>query len=129
VYAITRYGKAVKGDIILPDTAYYTGYTSWIGDQRFMNIESSVLIVVPRRNKEPELRNEKVFYISAIERNNDTLVVKTITENFSPTRRIIKSPPDLVKLVSETLGQQKNIYDEQYTLSYRKMQKPIPLIR
>src|SRR5687768_10577160 len=43
VYAITRYGKAVKGDIILPDTAYYTGFVSFIGEQRFMNIESSIV--------------------------------------------------------------------------------------
>ena len=42
VYAITRYGKAIKGDIILPDTAYFTGHTSYIGEQRFMNIEGFV---------------------------------------------------------------------------------------
>ena len=45
VYAITRYGKAVKGDIILPDTAYFTGYTSYIGEQRYMNVEGTVLII------------------------------------------------------------------------------------
>src|SRR5690349_3557211 len=39
VYSITRYGKAVKGDIILPDTSYFTGYITTIGDQRFMSVE------------------------------------------------------------------------------------------
>ncbi|MBC7874426.1 MAG: hypothetical protein H7Y01_10540, partial [Ferruginibacter sp.] len=61
VYAITRYGKAVKGDMILPDTAYFTGYISYIGEQRFMNIEGWVTIGTPRRNKEPETRKEKVY--------------------------------------------------------------------
>jgi hypothetical protein len=128
VYAITRFGKAIKGDIILPDTAYYTGYTSYIGDQRFMNIVGSIVTVIPRRNKDPEVRTEKVYYLSALEHNHDTLLVKTIAENFSPSRRIIKSPEDLRKLVSENISQ-RNIYDEQYTLSYRKIPKPLPLAR
>lgn len=68
VYAVTRYGKAVKGDIILPDTAYFTAYTTTIGEQRFMNIEGSVLIETLRRNKQPEYKKEKVFYVSALER-------------------------------------------------------------
>ena len=126
VYAITRYGKAVKGDIILPDTAYYTGYTSYIDEQRFMNIEGSVVLVVPRRNKPPEIKTEKVYYLSALSKKGDTLMVRTITENFSPSRRAIKSPSDLVKLVNESLSQQKDIYDEQYSLPYRKIQKPVP---
>jgi hypothetical protein len=127
VYAITRYGKAVKGDIILPDTAYFTGYTSWIGEQRFMNIEGSVLIMVPRKNKQPEYKKEKVYYISALERRNDTLNIRTVTETFSPTRKIFKSPEELKRIVAESLGQQKNIYDDQYSLSYRKIQKPARL--
>ena len=126
VYAITRYGKGIKGDIILPDTAYFTGYTSYVGDQRFMNIEGSVTIEVFRRNKPPELRKEKVFYLSALNRNNDTLHVRTIMENFSPSRRIIKSPSDLVKLVNESWTAQRDIYDEQYSLRYKKIQKPAP---
>ncbi len=124
-YAITRYGKAVKGDIILPDTAYFTGYTSYIGDQRYMNIESSIVSVIPRRNKPPEVKTEKVFYLSAIDKTGDTLLVRTITENFSASRRIIKSPADLVKLVSESIDQQRNIYDEQYSLQYKKTPKPV----
>jgi hypothetical protein len=127
VYAITRFGKAVKGDIILPDTAYFTGYISYIGEQRFMNIEGSVLIEVLRRKKQPEYRKEKVFYVSTMERRNDTLTIKTITENFSPTKKIFASPEEFRRLVTESLSQQKNIYDDQFSLSYRKIPKPTKL--
>jgi hypothetical protein len=127
VYAVTRYGKAVKDDMILPDTAYFTGYTSYIGEQRFMNIEGFVVIKVPRRNKPPEYRKEKIYYLSAINRSNDTLNVKTITESISPVRKIFKKPEELSTLVTESLRQQKNIYDDQYSLSYRKIQKPQPI--
>jgi len=126
-YAITRYGKAVKGDIILPDTAYFTGYTSTIGEQRFMNIEGSVLIVTPRKNKTPEYKKEKVFYVSYLERRNDTLSIKTIAENFSPVVKTFKSPEDFKRLVTESLLQQKNIYDDLYSLSYKKIPKPQPV--
>lgn len=129
LYAIIRYGKGVKGDIILPDTAYFTGYTSYIGEQLYMNVESSVVIEVPRRNKPPEHRVEKVYYLSALTRSHDTLRVETITENFSASRRIIKTPAELVKLINETQAIEKNIFDEQYTLSYRKIPKPIPINR
>jgi hypothetical protein len=124
VYAITRYGKAVKGDIILPDTAYFTGYISYIGEQRFMNIEGSVLIEVQRRKKQPEYRKEKVFYVSALEKRHDTLSIRTVTESFSPTKKIFSSPDEFRRLVAESLSQQKNIYDDQYSLSYRKIPKP-----
>ena len=126
VYTITRYGKAIKGDIILPDTAYFTGYTSYIGEQRYLNIEGTVLIVTPRRNKQPEMRKEKVFYLAAIDRRHDTLTVKTITEDFSK-KKIFNSPDELKKLVSDMTAQQKNIFDEQYSLSYRKIKKPQPV--
>ena len=126
VYAITRYGKAVKGDIILPDTAYFTGYTSYIGDQRYMNLEGSVLIVTPRRNKQPEYKKEKVYYLSTLDLRHDTLSVKTITEDFS-TRKVFKSAEELKQFVSDLVAQQKNIYDEQYSLSYRKIPKPQPM--
>ena len=126
VYAITRYGKAVKGDIILPDTAYFTGYTSYIGEQRYMNIEGAVLIVIPRHKKQPEYKKEKVYYLSALDRRHDTLSVRTITEDFS-TRKVFKSPDELKQFVTELIAQQKNIYDEQYSLSYRKILKPQPI--
>jgi len=127
VYAITRYGKAVKGDMILPDTAYYTGFISMIGEQKFMNVEGSVTIEVPRRNKPPEYRKEKVFYLSCMNRRHDTLSAKMVIEGFSPSRRVIRNPGEFLQLVTESLAQQKNIYDEQYTLSYRKIPKPQPL--
>lgn len=126
VYAITRYGKAVKGDIILPDTAYFTGYTSYIGEQRYMNIQGTVLIVTPRRNKQPDIKKEIVYYLSAIERRHDTLIVKTITEDFS-TRKVFKSAEELKQFISDLVAQQKNIYDDQYSLSYRKIPKPQPI--
>jgi hypothetical protein len=126
VYAITRYGKAVKGDMILPDTAYFTGYTSYIGEQRYMNIEGWVTIVTPRRKKPPEYKKEKVFYLSTIDRRHDTLSIKTITEDFS-TRKVFNSPEELKQFVAELIAQQKNIYDDQYSLSYRKIQKPQPV--
>ena len=126
VYAITRYGKAVKGDIILPDTAYFTGYTSYIGEQRYMNIEGTVLIVTPRRNKQPEYKKEKVFYLSAIDQRHDTLTVRTITEDFS-TRKLFNSPEELKQFVIDLTTKQKNIFDDQYSLSYRKINKPQPV--
>jgi hypothetical protein len=126
VYAITRYGKAVKGDMILPDTAYFTGYTSYIGEQRYMNVEGTVLIVTPRRKKQPDIKKVKVYYLAAIERRHDTLAVKTITEDFS-TRKVFQSPEELKQFLSGFIDQQKNIYDDQYSLSYRKILKPQPV--
>ena len=123
VYTITRYGKAVKGDMILPDTAHFTGYTSFIGEQRFMNVRGSVVLVDSRNKKKPQVITQNVFYISALNRSNDTLDVRTITENFS-TRKYFNRPEDFRQLVSEFLGRQKNIYDEQYSLKYRKIPRP-----
>ena len=127
VYSITRYGKAVKGDIILPDTAFFTGYISKIGEQRFMNIEGFVLIVIPRRNKQPEYRKEKVYYLSALDRSNDTLNIRTITETFSPIIKNFKTPEDLKRVVVDALDHQKDIFDEQYSLFYKKIPKPQPI--
>ena len=87
-YSIVRYGKAIKGDIILPDTAYFTGYTSYIGDLKFMNVESTIVLVENRRNKQPIITKEKVFYMAMFEMRNDTLKLKTISESFSPTKKI-----------------------------------------
>ena len=126
VYAITRYGKAVKGDMILPDTAYYTGFISYLDEKRFMNIEGTATVAVYKKNKQTEYRTEKVYYLSVLDRRNDTLHVKTITDDFS-TRKIFKNPNELSQLVSASFNQQKNIYDELYALSYRKIQKPQPL--
>jgi hypothetical protein len=126
LYAITRYGKAIKGDIILPDTAYFTGYISHIGDQRFMNVEGSV-VITSIKGKKTEVEVQKVYYLSFISRKNDTLTVKTITEKFSPTRKIFNSPEKLSQEVTGLVQQNKNIYDDQYSMQYRKIEKPRPL--
>jgi hypothetical protein len=125
VYAITRYGKAIKEDMILPDTAHFTGYTSYIGEQRYMNVKGTILFVTPRKNKQPDIRKETIYYLAAMTMNHDTLTVRMITETFS-TRKKFGSPEELKQFVS-TLAGQKNIFDEQYTLSYRKIPKPQPL--
>jgi hypothetical protein len=122
VYTIIRYGKAIKGDMVLPDTAYFTGYTSWIGTQQFMNVEGSVTIDEGTRKK-PLLKKQKVFYISAFAKKNDTLDVRTLTESFS-ARKYFNSSEEFKKLVTEMLARQRNIYDEQYSLKYRKIPKP-----
>ena len=126
VYAITRYGKAIKEDMILPDTAYFTGYISYIGEQRYMNVEGFVLFVTPRRKKEPEIRKEKVYYLASLKLSHDTLTVKTITEGFS-VRKKFGSPEELKQLIADFSSQNKKIFDDQYSLSYRKIQKPQPI--
>ena len=128
-YSIIRYGKSVKGDIILPDTAYFTGYTSYIEQQRFMNIEGSVVITTQRRNKSPEVKTEKIYYLAALEMNHDTLIVKTIIENFSPSRKGFKNPEELKLTLIDLIGQKKNIFDDLYSLSYHKIQKPQPFVK
>jgi hypothetical protein len=95
LYSIIRYGKSVKGDIILPDTAYFTGYTSWIGDQHFMNIESSILTVITKRKKPPVVQTEKLYYLATFELHHDTLNIKTISENFLPVHKAFHSPEEL----------------------------------
>ena len=126
VYSITRYGKAIKGDIILPDTAYFTGFTSYIGEQRYMNIVADILIEEPRRNsKLKDMRKQRVYYIAKIDRHHDTLVVKTITETFSK-KKLFNSPEDFKEAISNLSDNEKELYDDQYSLSYRKIPKPQP---
>jgi hypothetical protein len=124
VYAVIRYGKAAKGDIILPDTAYFTGYTSYIGEKRFMNIESSILSVVTRKKKSPVVQTQKVYYLATFEIHHDTLNMKTISENFLPAHKDFHSPEELKQTVTALIAEQKNIYDDLYSLSYRKIPKP-----
>ena len=123
VYAVTRYGKGIKGDIIMPDTAYFTAYTSWIGEQQFMNVEGSIVTVEARSKKAPKVTTQKVYYVSAIRRSNDTLDVRTVTENFS-TRKYFSGPAEFRQLVSDMINSKKNIYDDQYSLKYHKIPKP-----
>ena len=126
-YSIIRYGKAAKGDIILPDTSYFTGYISYIGGQRFMNVEGSIVTVQTRGKKPPVVVTEKVFYLANFERRNDTLSMKTISEDFPHPRTGFKNPEELVKSIMSLTAQQKNIYDDLYSLSYRKIPRPQPL--
>jgi hypothetical protein len=126
IYSITRYGKAIKGDIILPDTAYFTGFTSQIDGQRYMNIVADILIEEPRKNsKMRDMRKQRVYYVAKIDRSNDTLFVKTITDDFSK-KKIYKSPEELREAIVNQMSGSKSIYDDQYSLSYRKIQKPQP---
>lgn len=122
VYSIIRYGKGIKGDMIMPDTGYFTGFTSRIGDYRFMNVEGFVRLEEIVKKKKV-VRTQKVYYVSALTRSNDTLDVKTITENFS-TRKFFSGPNELRQLVTDMLAQKKNIFDEQYSMKYRKIPKP-----
>jgi hypothetical protein len=126
VYTITRYGKAIKGDIILPDTAYFTGFTSWIDKHRYMNIVADILIDEPRKNnKIREMRKQRVYYIARIDRRNDTLIVKTITDNFS-SKKYFASPEDIKQAIVKQTSDSIDIFDDQYSLSYKKIQKPTP---
>ncbi len=122
-YAITRYGKGIKGDMIMPDTAYFTGFTSWVGNTRFMNIEGFISIEDRSAKKKPQVRQQKVYYVSAIEERNDTLDVKTITESFS-ARKFFSHPGEFREHVTERLGKNQEIFDAQYSLKYRKIPKP-----
>jgi hypothetical protein len=126
-YSIIRYGKAAKGDIILPDTAYFTGYISYLGAQRFMNIEGSVVIVTTRGRKPAEVKMQKVFYLANFDMQRDTLNMRTITETFSPSRRGFNTSEELKNTIIDLTVRKINIYDDLYSLSYRKIQKPQPL--
>lgn len=123
-YSITRYGKAAKGDIILPDTSYFTGFISYVNGQRFMNVEGSIVTVQTKGKKAPVVLNEKVFYLANFERRNDTLSMRTISENFPHPRTGFRNPEELAEAVISLTAQQKNIYDDLYSLSYRKIPKP-----
>ncbi len=128
LYSIIRYGKAAKGDIILPDTSYFTAYTSHIGNMQFLNVESSIVSVTTRKNKPPMVKTDKIYYVALFEKRNDTMLVKAISENFVPnSRKGFKRPEDLKQAVVELTGAQANIYDDLYTLSYRKIPRPQPM--
>lgn len=122
LYSIVRYGKGVKGDMILPDTSFYTGFTSYVGDQRFMNLEGYVTIE-ERQKKTIVKKKMRVFYISAFKQFNDTLDVKAVTESFS-TRKTFSGPADFRELVTEMMSKKGNIYDDLYSLKYHKIPKP-----
>lgn len=124
MYKITRYGKAIKGDMILPDTAYFTGFTSRVSEERFFNIATSIVEIIPRRNKEPEVRTTKIYYLSPFSVKNDTMQVRTITDGFYGRTPHWNSNVALKEKLRQLMLEKKEIYDDIYKLSYRKIEKP-----
>jgi hypothetical protein len=123
-YNIIRYGKAVKGDMVLPDTAYFTGFISKIDEQRVFNIATNIVELIPRRNKAPEVRTTKIYYLSPFTVSHDTMQVKTITDGFYAKNPRWKSNNDLKDKLRQMMADKINIYDDIYKLSYRKIEKP-----
>lgn len=125
-YKIIRYGKAIKGNMILPDTAYFTGFTSYIGSQQYMNLVADVLILEwNRKTKREVARKQRVYYMAAIDRRNDTLKVRTISEDFS-VRKAYRSSEELKNYIADLIAKDVNIFDSTYSLSYRKIPRPQP---
>lgn len=123
-YSIIRYGKKPKGDMIMPDTAYFTGFTSYIGDQRFMNLETTIVNVITKgKKKTPVVTTQKMFYLANFEIRNDTIRVKTVTENFG-AKKIYNSSAELKQAIQTLTSEKKNIYDDLYSQAYRKIPKP-----
>jgi hypothetical protein len=123
-YNIIRYGKAVKGDMVLPDTAYFTGFVSYIDQQRVFNIATNIVEIIPRRNKAPEVKTTRVYYLSPFTVSHDTMQVKTITDGFYAKNPHWKSNNDLKEKLRQMMADKINIYDDIYKLSYRKIEKP-----
>lgn len=121
IYSITRYGKSIKGDMIMPDTAYYTGYISRVGDLKFMSVQG--MVKIPSRKSKTGYEEQTVFYLSFINVSNDTLSIKTISEDFT-VKKDFRNPDDLRMLVTALTREQKNIFDDLYSLNYKKMEKP-----
>lgn len=124
IYKITRYGKTIKGDMVLPDTAYFTGYISKIDGQRVFNIATSIVEIIPRKNKDPQIRTTKIYYLSPFSVRNDTMQVRTITDGFYGKAPHWKSNNDLKEKLRQLISEKKEIYDDVYKLSYHKIVKP-----
>lgn len=124
VYNIIRYGKAAKGDIILPDTAYFTGYTSYIGNERYMNV-CGTAVTIDGRQTNANAETQRIFYLANFKVHRDTMDMRTIIENFSPRRSAFTKPEDLKTTVVGLLDQQQNIFDELYSLSYHRIPRPL----
>lgn len=122
VYAITRYGKAIKGDMVQPDTARFTAFTAYIGDQRFMSVQGWVNIEEMQKKKWV-VRKQQVYYASAFNTRHDTLEVKTVTESFS-VKKFFSSPAEFKQALTDKIRAGHPVYDDQYSLKYRKIPKP-----
>jgi hypothetical protein len=125
-YHITRQGKAIKGDMIQPDTSYYTGYVTYLDSQRYMNIRSEILIPADPRDRKSKEQRLTVYYLARLDLLRDTLHIKTVDENFS-TRKQYKNPADLQAQLSQLLRKGQNIYDDLYRMSYRRWPRPAGL--
>jgi len=125
-YNITRYGKVIKGDMIMPDTSRFTGYASHIGDQLYMNVETNIVEIIPNGKKEPEIKTTKIFYLAALTLKHDTLSVQTITDGFAGLNPNFHSGEDIRKTILSLKEKGENVYDDVYKLSYRKTQRPQP---
>ncbi|TMI65709.1 MAG: hypothetical protein E6H07_07310 [Bacteroidetes bacterium] len=123
-YNIIRYGKAIKGDMVLPDTAYFTGFISYIDQQRFFNIETNIVEMIPRKNKKPEIRTTRIYYLSPFTVSHDTMQVRTITDGFYGRTPRWNSGEELKQKIRQLLSENKSIYDDIYKLSYRRIEKP-----
>ncbi|MFI5133828.1 MAG: hypothetical protein ACHQEB_05800 [Chitinophagales bacterium] len=123
-YNIIRYGKVVKGDMILPDTSHFSGYTSKIGDNLYMNLETTIVEVIPQKKKAPEIKTTKIYYLATLKLNHDTLVVQTVTEGFAGMNPRFHKPEELKQYLASMADQNKNIYDDVYKLSYKKTERP-----
>lgn len=122
LYAIIRYGKSIKGDMILPDTAYFAGFLTYLNGEPFMNVMADVVVTERDKKGKIQVKNQTVYYIGHIKIQNDTLSVKMITEDFTK-RKFYKSPEEFKQTVVGYLHENKNIFDDQYQLSYKRIKK------
>ena len=122
-YDIIRYGKAIKGDMILPDTSYFTGFTSRIDSQLYMNVEATIVEVIQKPKNKTAVITSKAFYLASLTLSHDTLSVQTIADGFSGKNPNFRNPDALRNTVSSLSKQGKNIFDDVYKLSYHKIKK------
>ena len=123
-YDIIRYGKSIKGDMILPDTAHFTGFTSRLDGQLYMNVEATIVDIIPKPKNKTVTVISKAYYLASLNLRHDTLTVQTITDDFSGKNPNFKTPEALRNAVSALSKQGKNIFDDVYKLSYRKIPRP-----
>jgi hypothetical protein len=98
-----------------------------VGDKKYMNVMAEIVLEEPRRNgRTKELKKQRVYYVAGIDWQRDTLQVNTVTETFS-IKKNFRSTEEFKQAVLLQAGNAKDLYDEQYSLSYRKMPKPQPV--
>jgi len=123
-YSIVRYGKAVKGDMILPDTSHFTGYVVYLDNEPYLNIMSTVVSVTTRgKKKEPVVSTQRIYHFANFSLRNDTLTVRTVSENFSPVKKTFRDPAELRQALVAARGQ-GSLFDDLFSLSYRRIPRP-----